>query len=682
MTKFYAGLKNSMLVTVFSMMTIAAFAQVIYVDHLAVGAETGTSWADAYSDLNFALSNAVAGDSIWVAMGVYTPDATDRSIYFDIPDDIKVFGGFTNTATTFTDRNWENNSTTLSGDINTQGDHTDNSFTVVFTSNTSSATEVDGFTIEHGSADDGASIHTGHKKGGGWYNLSTLSGFNSAPIIRNCIFDSNYADKFGGALYNQAQGGSEASPIIINCVFSNNESDARGGAITNDGDSSPKILYSAFDNNNSIEGGAIFNNGHGNIASPTILNTIFSNNYTPINNHGGAIYNFGKGSTGEASPQIVNTLFYDNSAGHGGAIYGIATDFGTVEPQIINNTFHGNHADQNAGAIYASESLYGTNEVHVFNTIFWDNTNGSTGGPTFHFSGTNLPEISLTNVLVDTTSCALLHHSSTGRVNCISNILYNVDPNFVDQANFDFRLMQNSPAINQGVNMFIPADACDLDGDGDLTEQIDLDLDINPRFDGASIDLGPFEKVGGLPIELLSFDVRFDGKKVDLYWVTLSETGNDYFTIERSSNGVDFIEITREQGAGDSELARNYMVHDSNPATGMNYYRLKQTDFDGSYAYSEIRSVEIRSGFEISTFPNPVATELNISLTDFDERTIDFEIYHISGVQVYAGQADVNDGLVIVSLDNISGLQPGPYMIRITNTNEGDLYGQFIKVGL
>jgi len=680
MIKFYNFLQKGILLLALCFLSSGLFSQTIYVDLNATGTNDGSSWTNAYTDLKIALDNASAGRSLWVAMGTYTPSPSDRAIFFEIIDDVKLYGGFLGTETALAQRDYENNLTILSGDIGVLNDSTDNSFTIIYSEDVTSATVVDGVIFDGGNANDGNSIHTAHKKGGGWYNRSITSGTVSNPIIRNCIFRNNYADKFAGALYNHAQTDAEASPVIINCLFENNSSDERGGAITNDGDSSPKIIKTTFLYNNSSEGGAIYNNGHGNVVKPVIINSVFTGNHAPDSNHGGAIYNFGK-TGGEASPTIINSVFNLNHAGHGGAIYGIAVDFGIVTPKIINNTFYKNFANQNAGAIYASESSYGNNLVTVFNSIFWDNDNGSSGGPIFHFSGTDSPTIELNSVLVDTTNCSLLHHASTGLLNCKGNMLYELDPTFEDAINGDFRLKQNSPAINQGDDIHMEIDICDVDEDTDVTEQIDIDLDLNGRFDG-TIDLGPYEKVGGLPIELLSFEARFDGKKVALNWITLSEIDNDYFSIERSTNGVDFREIAKEQGAGDSEMARTYLAYDENPHAGINYYRLKQIDFDGSYSYSDIRSVEVRSGVEVSTFPNPVATELNISLTEFDERTIDFEIYHISGKRVFTGTADVNEGLVVVSLDNINNLQPGQYLIRISNTKAGDLYGSFVKVRL
>jgi len=387
MTKIYNFLQKGILISTFCLISFTIFAQTVYVDLNAGGNNDGSSWTDAYTDLKTALDNATAGQSLWVAMGTYFPHPTDRSIFFEIIDDVKIYGGFIGVETTLAARDYENNITILSGDIGVLNDKTDNSFTVIYSEDVTDATVIDGFTIEEGNANDGASIYTAHKKGGGYYVRSIAAGTISNPIVQNCIFSNNYADKFAGAIYNHSQSNSEASPNIINCLFENNESDERGGAITNDGNSSPKIINSSFINNNSTEGGAIYNNGHNNVVKPEIINSSFTGNFTPDSNHGGAIYNFGKGN-GEASPTIINSIFNLNQSGHGGAIYGIGTDFGIVTPKIINSVFYKNYAAQNAGAVYASESIYGTNLVSIYNTIFWDNDNGSTGGPIFHFSGT------------------------------------------------------------------------------------------------------------------------------------------------------------------------------------------------------------------------------------------------------------------------------------------------------
>jgi len=95
-----------------------------------------------------------------------------------------------------------------------------------------------------------------------------------------------------------------------------------------------------------------------------------------------------------------------------------------------------------------------------------------------------------------------------------------------------------------------------------------------------------------LPIELISFEAKMNtNKQVDIFWATASELNNDFFTIERSSDGVNWEIVTTATGAGNSIYRIDYAAYDSRPLSGISYYRLKQTDFDGAFEYSNIVSV-------------------------------------------------------------------------------------------
>jgi len=108
-----------------------------------------------------------------------------------------------------------------------------------------------------------------------------------------------------------------------------------------------------------------------------------------------------------------------------------------------------------------------------------------------------------------------------------------------------------------------------------------------------------------LPIELLRFDARaVDNSSVLLTWSTASETNNDFFTLERSIDAQDWKNIGEVQGAGNSNVELHYTFYDRNPRQGLAYYRLRQTDFDGSSELSEVKSVYIRvPGNEPELFP-------------------------------------------------------------------------------
>ena len=98
----------------------------------------------------------------------------------------------------------------------------------------------------------------------------------------------------------------------------------------------------------------------------------------------------------------------------------------------------------------------------------------------------------------------------------------------------------------------------------------------------------------GLPIELLSFDaIATKNQEVRLTWITLTELDNDFFTLERSTNALSWDAIQQIKGAGNSKEILHYNYTDKHPLAGISYYRLKQTDFNGSVSYSKIKSVRI-----------------------------------------------------------------------------------------
>ncbi|MDN5213636.1 T9SS type A sorting domain-containing protein [Fulvivirgaceae bacterium BMA12] len=111
-----------------------------------------------------------------------------------------------------------------------------------------------------------------------------------------------------------------------------------------------------------------------------------------------------------------------------------------------------------------------------------------------------------------------------------------------------------------------------------------------------------------LPVSLVYFKAMPEKDKILLEWKTVSEQSNDFFAVERGTDGQHFEEITRVQGSGNSSQPRMYNTIDKQPVTGTSYYRLKQTDFDGEFAYSQIIRVKyLPKGFRWRYYPNPVS---------------------------------------------------------------------------
>lgn len=184
-------------------------------------------------------------------------------------------------------------------------------------------------------------------------------------------------------------------------------------------------------------------------------------------------------------------------------------------------------------------------------------------------------------------------------------------------------------------------------------------------IDNNSNDGYPFlkdDKWGILPIKLEYFDVQLYNNKVELEWSTSAEINNDFFSIERSSNGIDFELIETIKGAGNSSSDLTYLAIDENPISGINYYRLKQTDFDGKFEYFEIKSVELEStSNDISIYPNPNNGNFTISVDYAD--SFNFKIVDYTGKTIQEGQ--INSFETNIELSDISA---GVYFL-MTNSN-------------
>ncbi len=125
-----------------------------------------------------------------------------------------------------------------------------------------------------------------------------------------------------------------------------------------------------------------------------------------------------------------------------------------------------------------------------------------------------------------------------------------------------------------------------------------------------------------LPIELISFTGEKKEKNNELFWITATEFNNDYFTVEKTLDGIDFEIVGIENGAGNSNQYLNYSMVDYNVRNIINYYRLKQTDFDGKYVYSDIISIDNR------VEPKQTLKIINILGQEVDDSYIGVKIYY------------------------------------------------------
>lgn len=181
-----------------------------------------------------------------------------------------------------------------------------------------------------------------------------------------------------------------------------------------------------------------------------------------------------------------------------------------------------------------------------------------------------------------------------------------------------------------------------------------------------------------LPIELISFDAILVEANIVLSWTTASEINNDYFTLERSVDGLNYKTIASLPGAGNSSEILEYNFIERNPLFGKSYYRLKQTDFDGAsetFAPIAVEFTSLVSGD--LRFNNPVkpGDKVTIYTNADDSELLSVSVYSMLGEEIiqqeFSGvnysfdlSADVKPGIYFVKVASVSSEQTGRLVVR------------------
>ncbi len=435
-------------------------ADIIFVKASATGANNGTSWSNAYTDLQTAITAAVAGKQIWVAAGTYYPsglaggDGSERDKAFTLKNNVAIYGGFDATDYIFANRNYDNNRTILNGNGNY---HT----VVVNTSISGTLTRtaiLDGFEITGGNANNSS---YNRNKGGG---LHIYSGY---PTIKNCKIYGNRASNHGLGVYVYYI----AHPLIDNCEIYDN--------IFNDTSYKIQIYFDNLDN--AIGSEAILSNskiyyttdagkndayrglgGYGDgliVSSTEIYNLVYGVssfttaktasqgkkvNFINLNIHDCSygVGNVTKGGTDYTLPIFEGLLLYNNTHAWVNNQSNVAR---VINATITKNTY--------VIGLSANDAYYG----QFINTIIW-------GNDFIYYPGAY-------------GSVSYLYSNLQNRGYAIgTNISSN--PRFIDSNNNDFRLTPNSPSINTGNNDYVSSD---------------VDLQGNDRIMYSTVDMGVYE---------------------------------------------------------------------------------------------------------------------------------------------------------------------------------------------
>jgi len=180
---------------------------------------------------------------------------------------------------------------------------------------------------------------------------------------------------------------------------------------------------------------------------------------------------------------------------------------------------------------------------------------------------------------------------------------------------------------------------------------------------------------GGVPVELVSFTASVNANDVMLNWSTATEVNNSGFNIERKSTNAEWQEIGFVPGFGTTTEPRSYSFNDADVISGTYNYRLKQVDFDGSFAYSNEVEVEVTNPVEYTlaqNYPNPFNPSTRIKFTIPNSEMVSVSVYNSLGEKVadlvnevlYAGQHSVDF--------NAQGLASGIYIVKMKTANFTD----------
>lgn len=197
---------------------------------------------------------------------------------------------------------------------------------------------------------------------------------------------------------------------------------------------------------------------------------------------------------------------------------------------------------------------------------------------------------------------------------------------------------------------FMPTDD---DADGSLSSS-NLSGGLRMGIDNISIT-SPL-----LATELIDFRGHLENAQVELFWETAMEKNNHYFVVEYSLNGIGWEELERIEGAGNSGNYLHYNYTDKDPISAVNYYRLKQVEYDGTSTYSDIVAVEYTKDYTYNIYPNPAIRQMTIALSSRLENP-SVLIYDVKG-QKYIVPSQINGNKIILE---VAQLPQGVYYIVI-----------------
>ncbi|QRM88139.1 T9SS type A sorting domain-containing protein [Lacinutrix sp. WUR7] len=401
-----------------------------YVNANATGSNDGSTWANAYTNLQSAVTNATDGDEIWVASGTYKPAVTNRSTSFDVVvPNLSIYGGFAGTETQLSQRVLGSNETILTGDLNGDDVFVDDHFVNSYT---------------HSSKTDNS------------YSILNITSLGENLVLDGLTISNthNHTSTRIGAIFKEK---TISNLTVKDCTIKNNISKTGAAGI-----------LAEFE----------LNNTSGTTGDLIIENSKFINNMSIF---GAGMYVY-LGDNTNVDVRVENSLFDNNIAGNfsGDGLSGRASWFisiGTnanMDLKLINNTYvnnldnsTGSGININSRAVVAINKTAGTINAEVVNCIFWNN----------FYPGSTTSVKSITNTYNDAVQSLNVRNSidplNFNDASITSTTATNTaDPLFASST--DFTLQSNSPAKDAGDNTYVTTTSDLLGGQRIFNSIVDM----------------------------------------------------------------------------------------------------------------------------------------------------------------------------------------------------------------
>lgn len=665
---------------------------------------------------------------IWVKAGTYKPSGQpynlnlgdSRHNAFYLVNNVAIYGGFFGNETLLSSRNPGANQTILSGDIGSSG-NADNCYHTIVTVNNNATARLDGFIVRDGNADGigisknvfGAIIEA--SSGGG------MAIYTSSPVISNCILTVNKAGQ-GGGIYTYGDG---TTPLIRNCVISDNISNnINGGGIFNGFSTAATIQNCTISRNTaSGEGAGVCNYL---LSHPLYVNTVIWGNSGPApagmqDNIASPVLAYSLVQEGHSGTGILSSdaLFVDQSDPDGPDNKWMTADDGlrlSACSPAVNTGFYTNNIPSTdilgQTRVFDVTADMGAYELQSYRDGSSLAQNGDAVSMTIVNGTTNSFLVSGCRVIaqVSPSEPPFVSGSVQAKMFVAGDVISSGGVKFV-QRHYEILPASNAESARARIKLFflqsefdafnsstggakLPMSASDGAGKTNLlvVQYHGTSVTGLPgSYTGGTTTINPtendifwnsaqnrweisFEVVGfsgffitnvdPLPLKLISFDAKVVENSTRLEWLTAEEVNTSHFEIHRSTDAKHW-EIMAEQPIAFGSGGHRYTATDNQPLTGLNYYRLKMIDLDDSFAYSRIVAAEHRNMFQMTIYPNPATTLLQLELTGAGMVSGNVELLDIKGIVLI--NCGLKSGKATLPVGNLT---KGIYVVRVQSGAE------------